>query len=269
MRLNTLAALAAAVTLATAWAGDDPYLWLEDIDGEKSLDWVHLENKLTAEKLATKPIFEQLHAQAKAALNANSRLPDVYQEEGWLYNTWKDENHPRGLFRRTTREEFAKVKPEWEVVIDVDALNAAENKQWAFKGMDCLPKDPEHCMVRLSPGGGDAVVIREFNSVTKSFVEDGFFLPLSKGGVAWIDADTLYVSTDFGEGTMTDSGYPRIAKRWKRGTPLASAETVHEGKTTSIWTYAMRMRSDGPDLDLVREGLTFWTTQWYQLANDS
>ena len=268
MHLNTLAGLAAAATLATAWAGDDPYLWLEDIDGEKSMEWVRQENAATAASLKSRPIFGELYAQAKAALNANSRLPEVYQEEGWLYNTWKDEEHPRGVFRRTTREEFAKAKPEWEVVIDVDALNAAENKQWTFKGMDCLPDDPAHCMVYLSPGGGDAVVIREFDSVTMSFVADGFFLPLSKGGVDWIDADTLYVSTDFGEGAMTDSGYPRIAKRWKRGTPLASAETVHVGASSSISTYATRMRSDGPDLDLVREGLTFWTTQWYQLADD-
>jgi prolyl oligopeptidase len=268
MRFNFLAALAAAATLSTAWAGDDPYLWLEDIDGEKSMAWVRQENDATAQKLKSKPIFEELYTQAKAALNANSRLPEVYQEEGWLYNTWKDEKHPRGLFRRTTREEFAKANPEWEVVIDIDALNVAEDKQWTFKGMDCLPDDPEHCMVYLSPGGGDAVVIREFNSVTKSFVADGFFLPLSKGGVDWIDANTLFVSTDFGAGTMTDSGYPRIAKRWKRGTALAAAETVHEGAASSIWTYAMRMRSDGPDLDLVREGLTFWTTQWYQLTDD-
>jgi prolyl oligopeptidase len=268
MRLHTLAVLTAAVSLSTGWAGDDPYLWLEDIQGERALAWVRRENESTAERLESKPIFDELHAQARAALNANSRLPEVYQEEGWLYNTWKDEDYPRGVFRRTTLEEFPEAEPEWEVVIDVDALNAKEGKQWVFKGMDCLPGDPEHCMVSLSPGGGDAVVIREFNSVAKSFVEGGFVLPLSKGGTGWIDADTLYVSTDFGAGTMTGSGYPRIARRWERGTPLASAETVHEGLASSIWTYAIRMRSDGPDLDLVQERLTFWTTQWYQLSDN-
>ncbi|MCW8927021.1 MAG: S9 family peptidase, partial [Xanthomonadales bacterium] len=267
MHFKTLVLLLATVAMSSSWAGDDPYLWLEDINGEKALAWVEAQNKSTAERLESKPIFAQLLAQARAALNSTSRLPEVYQEEGWLYNFWKDENHPRGIFRRATLDEFAGDEPAWETVLDIDALNTAEDKQWVFKGMDCLPKRPEHCLVHLSPGGGDANVIREFNSVDKTFVEDGFYLPRSKGNATWIDADTVYVSTNFGEGSMTDSGYPRIVKRWKRGTPSNEAELIHAGKTSSVWSYADRLRSAGADIDMVREGLTFWTTQRYQLID--
>jgi prolyl oligopeptidase len=191
----------------------------------------------------------------------------VYQEEGWLYNFWKDDKSPRGIFRRTTLAEFAADEPEWEIVIDIDALNLKEGKQWAFKGMDCLPDHPEHCLVHLSPGGGDAAVIREFNSVSKTFIKDGFYLPLAKGNASWIDADSVFVSTDFGKGSMTDSGYPRIIKLWNRGTPLSDAELIHEGKASSVWSYASRLHSTGADIDMAREGLTFWTSERYQLLD--
>ncbi|MGB5487675.1 MAG: prolyl oligopeptidase family serine peptidase, partial [Lysobacterales bacterium] len=152
-------------------------------------------------------------------------------------------------------------------VIDIDALGKKENRQWVFKGMRCLPEHPEHCLVSLSPGGGDAVVTREFNSVNKTFVKDGFFLPLAKGGASWVDADTVFVSTDFGEGSMTDSGYPRIVKRWKRGTPLAQAKLIYEGDVESVSANAFRLHSAGSDIDLVRDGKTFWTSDRYQLVD--
>jgi prolyl oligopeptidase len=133
--------------------------------------------------------------------------------------------------------------------------------------MSCLPKHPEHCLVRLSPGGGDAVVTREFNSVDKTFIKDGFSLPVSKGSASWIDANTVFVSTDFGEGSMTESGYPRIVKRWKRGTPLAAAELLYKSDVTSVSAMAMRLHSAGDDIDLVRDGKTFWTSERYQLID--
>jgi prolyl oligopeptidase len=268
MYLKSLVLLAGLVAVSLTWAEEDPYLWLEGVDDEKALDWVRAENASSAERLKSNPLFNELYAEARATLNASSRLPGVYQEEDWLYNFWRDEKNPRGIFRRTTLEEFAKDKPEWETVINIDALSAKEEKQWVFNGMSCLPKHPEHCLVRLSPGGGDAIVTREFNSVNKTFVENGFSLPESKGFSSWIDADTIFVSTDFGEGSMTDSGYPRIVKRWKRGTPLASAELLHEGQATSVSTVAFRLHSAGDDIDMVREGKTFWTSERYQLIGD-
>jgi len=267
MRIKTLMILAGIAITPLAWAEEDPWLWLEDIDSEKSLNWVRAENQSTAERLKSNPIFGELYSEAKTILNSASRLPDVYQDEDWLYNVWRDENNPRGVFRRTTLEGFAADEPAWEVVLDIDALGKEENQQWVFKGMNCLPKHPQHCLVRLSPGGGDAVVIREFNSITKTFVKDGFQLPVAKGFTSWIDADSVFVSTDFGNGSMTSSGYPRIVKRWKRGTPLSSAELVHEGDADSVSVGAFRMHSDGPDIDMVREGKTFWTSERYQLVD--
>jgi prolyl oligopeptidase len=266
---KALLLLAGLSSVSPAWAENDPYLWLEGVDDEKALDWVRAENAFTAERLTSNPLFDELYAEARMVLNAASRLPEVHQEGDWLYNFWRDEKNPRGVYRRTTLSRFATDEPEWEVVIDIDALGAEEGEQWVFKGMNCLPKQPQHCLVSLSPGGGDATVTREFNSISKTFVKDGFFLPLAKGGASWIDADTVFVSTDFGEGTMTDSGYPRIVKRWKRGTPLAAAQPVYEGDVKSVSAFAFRLRSAGGDIDLVRDGKTFWATERYQLIDDS
>lgn len=269
MQLKTLVLLAGLAIFSVSWAEEDPYLWLEEVDGEKALEWVRAENESTAKRLQSGPLFEQLYQQAKTILNASSRLPSVYQEEAWLYNFWRDEKNPRGIFRRTSLAEFATDEPEWEIVIDIDALNRKESKQWVFKGMSCLPEHPEFCLVRLSPGGGDAVVTREFNAVNKTFVEDGFYLPVSKGSTSWIDADTVFVATDFGQGSMTDSGYPKIAKRWKRGTSLSAAELIHEGEIESVSVSAFRLHSAGGDIDLVRESITFWTSKRYQLIDGS
>lgn len=267
MQLKTLVLFAGLAGVSLASAQDDPYLWLEGVDDEKALDWVRTENAATASRLKSNPLFEELYTEAKAVLNSSSRLPDVYQEGDWLYNFWRDDKNPRGVFRRTDLAGFTSDDPTWEVVIDIDALSAEEDRQWVFKGMNCLPEHPEHCLVRLSPGGGDAVVSREFNSISKTFLKDGFFLPLAKGGASWIDADTVFVATDFGEGSMTESGYPRIVKRWKRGTPLAEAELVYEGNVESVSASASRLRSAGGDIDLVRDGKTFWTSERYQLID--
>jgi len=267
MYFKTFVLLLVIAATSSCWADEDPYLWLEGVDDEKALDWVRAENASTAERLKSNPLFEELHAEAKKILNSSSRIPDVYQEEGWLYNFWRDEKNPRGIFRRTTLAEFAKDKPEWELVFDIDELSRKENKQWVFKGMSCLSKHPEHCLVRLSHGGGDAVVTREFNSVNKAFIKNGFSLPVSKGTASWIDTDNIFVSTDFGEGSMTESGYPRIVKRWKRGTPLTAAELIYESEVTSYSANAMRLHSAGDDIDLVRDGKTFWTSERYQLID--
>jgi len=268
MHLKTLVLLTSLAGVAMVWADDDSFLWLENVDDAKALDWVRAQNASTAERLAANPLFDELHAQAKATLNASSRLPDVHQQDDWLYNFWRDDKHPRGVYRRTTLASFATDEPVWDIVIDIDALSAEEQQQWVFKGMACLREHPEHCLVSLSPGGGDAVVTREFNSVDKTFVKDGFFLPLAKGGANWIDANTVFVATDFGAGSMTDSGYPRIVKRWKRGTPLEAADTVYEGDIKSVGAFAFRLHSAGGDIDLVRDAKTFWTTDRFQVTSD-
>ncbi len=267
MHFRTLFVISCVALLSTAHAAEDPYLWLEGVEDARALEWVEAQNESTADALTHNPLFKELFAEAKEVLNSDSRVPAVQQQDGYIYNTWRDEKNPRGLYRRTTLEEFAKDSPNWETVIDLDVLSKAEDKKWVFHGMFCLDKQPDHCLVSLSPGGGDAVVVREFNSVTKEFVKDGFYLPVAKGGATWINADAVFVSTDFGPDSMTTSGYPRIVKRWQRGTPLSEAEQLFEASETAISAYGMRLLSDGPDIDIISEGTTFWTTEIYQLVD--
>ncbi len=248
-------------------ADTDPYLWLEDIDAEKSLDWVRQLNDDSAKQLKKGRLFKSLYADALSVLDSDSRIPGVGYQGNWLYNYWRDENNPRGVYRRTTLEEFRKDSPNWETVLDMDAFNQGSDDNWVFKGMNCLSPDYRHCLVSLSPGGGDAVEMREFDMESKSFVELGFRLPMAKMNVGWRDENSLYVGTDFGEGSMTDSGYPRISKLWKRGTPLSEAETLHEGAQSSVSAGTFRMRDDTGDIDLVYESTSFWTSEIHQLID--
>ena len=243
----------------------DPYLWLEDIEGAKPLAWVKARNDATAQRLTARPDYAALYRDALAVLNSASRIPEVQPHGKYLYNFWQDAAHPRGLYRRTTLAEFRKEDPRWETVLDIDELGRREGKPWAFNGATWRRPDEQRCLMRLSPGGGDAVEVREFDVASLTFVRDGFFLPAAKSSVAWRDADTLYVGTDFGPGSLTASGYPRIVKLWARGTPLDAAPTLHTADTKSVRVFARRL-GDGPDaIHLVQEGLTFWTSRSAQL----
>jgi prolyl oligopeptidase len=245
----------------------DPFLWLEEVDGAQAMSWVHAQNAATAERLEAQPEFEGLYRDALAVLGSPSRVPDLSQRGRWLYNLWKDEQHPRGVYRRTTLEELRKARPQWQVVLDLDALAAEEGRPWVFKGMTCLPPAHRRCLVSLSPGGGDASEHRELDAETLRFVADGFRLPVAKSNVAWRDEDHLYVGTDFGPGSLTDSGYPRIVKLWRRGTPLSSAVTLHEGERASVSVSARRLRTDAGDIDLVSEARTTWEGDHYQIVD--
>jgi prolyl oligopeptidase len=198
-------------------------------------------------------------------LNSKSRIPAVEPHGGYLYNFWQDEMHPRGLYRRTTLEELKQENPRWETVIDVDALASAEGKPWAFGGAIWRRPDETRCLIGLSPGGGDAEELREFDTMKKEFVAGGFFVPTAKSRVTWRDADTLYLATDFGPGTLTNSGYPRIVKQWKRGTPIAEAETLYEAPVNSVWVVAQRLGSAEKPIHVVTEALTFWTAKFHQI----
>ncbi len=257
-------------TTSAAGEQPDPYGWLEEIDGERALAWVRAHNAETAKKLESQPIYQELHANAKAALGSASRLPSVEQRGKWIYNFWKDDKHPRGIYRRATLDELRKPEPAWQTVLDVDALAAKEGKPWVFHGMDCLKPTYKRCLVQLSPGGGDAEEIRELDSEDLAFVPapGGFALPTAKTNISWRDENTVFVGTDFGPGSLTDSGYPRLVKLWKRGTPIAEARTIHEGKQASVSVGGFRLRSAEGDVDLVSEGITFWETDYHQLVGD-
>jgi len=225
--------------------GDDPYLWLEEVQGERALAWVRERNAETLALLQGRPDFATTRAQLLQILDSQDRIPAVTRIGDRLYNLWRDATHKRGLWRRTTLAEYRRAAPHWETVLDLDALGAAENENWVWGGADCLGPAYRRCLVSLSRGGADASVVREFDLVDKAFVAGGFALPEAKSDLAWADLDTLYVGTDFGPGSMTDSGYPRIVKRWKRGTPLADAPTVFEGRREDVWVGVAVDRTPG------------------------
>lgn len=273
MRLTTLAWLTAgALSLSLPATGqqptmhtlpDDPYLWLEDVEGKEALDWVRARNAVSEKQLAGDPRFEQVRGDLLAILDSNARIPYVGKMGGYYYNFWRDKQNPQGVWRRTTLEEYRKDEPKWEVLLDIDALGKAEGVNWVWGGAECLRPEYDRCLIDLSRGGADATVTREFDVSDKAFVEGGFSRPEAKGQVNWIDIDTVYVSTDFGDGSMTESGYPRIAKEWKRGTPLSDARTIFEGQASDISVGAYRDDTPGYERDFVYRGLTFYTNELY------
>jgi prolyl oligopeptidase len=212
---------------------DDPYLWLEALDDDNALDWVRQHNEPTLARLAGAR-FEQLRSEALEISDSDDRIPGVMRRGEFLYNFWVDAANPRGLWRRTTLEEYRKDSPAWDVIIDVDALAVAEGENWVWGGAGINAPGYRRALVSLSRGGGDASVIREFDMISMEFVDDGFQLPESKSEVDFEDDDTLLVGTDFGAGSLTDSGYPRVIKRWRRGTRLEDAETVFEVSATDV-----------------------------------
>ncbi len=212
----------------------DPYQWLEDVAGPKSLEYVEAQNAITVKQFESKPDFAPIQKQLRDILDSQDRIPYVQQLGDHLYNFWQDKQNPRGLFRRTTWDEYRKPQPQWETVLDVDQLSKDEKENWVWHGSSTLPPDYRRCLISLSRGGGDAHVTREFDLQTRQFVKDGFSLPEAKSQVVWRNLDQLYVGTDFGEGSLTDSGYPRLVKLWRRGTPLAEAQQVYQGQKTDV-----------------------------------
>ena len=247
---------------------DDPYLWLEEVEGERALEWVHARNKECFDELEADERYGKFLSQAEKILNAKDRIPYSSIRGKYVYNFWQDAEHVRGIMRRTTPESYRLAKPEWETVLDIDALAKAEDENWVYKGTAWLAPDYERCLIKLSRGGTDASVHREFDMVAKRFVEGGFALPEAKSGVTWLDRDTLLVGTDWGEGSLTESGYPRVAKRWKRGTPLAKATTIFEGRHEDIGIWPRVMDSGEDTIALVDQSLTFFTGAYHVIGPD-
>ncbi|MEM1052844.1 MAG: prolyl oligopeptidase family serine peptidase [Pseudomonadota bacterium] len=246
----------------------DPYIWLEEARSDEALAWVEAENERTLGVLEADPRFETLKAEALAIFDSEDRIPFVTFRPDGLYNFWQDKENPKGLLRRTTIESYQSDDPEWETVLDVDALAAAEGKEWVYKGSTCLPPKMEMCMIALSDGGEDATIMREFNMTTKRFVEGGFELPeKSQGGVQWLDEDTLFVGRDFGEGTLTDSEYPFTTRVWKRGTDIAEANELYRGEASDVWAGASLVRDATGEIHATTafRGVSFHESEYYWL----
>jgi prolyl oligopeptidase len=278
MKLRASAAVALALALAamtpTSSAqtaadapDDDPWSWLEDVNGARALDWARAQNAVAEREFSADPRYKPLRRDLLRILDSRERLPYAVRLGGHYYNFWRDATNPRGLWRRTTPAEYRKPAPRWETVLDLDALAAAENENWVWKGAECLrptrAADPyRRCMLSLSRGGADATVLREFDVVERRFVESGFTLPEAKSDVVWRDADTLFVATDFGAGSMTTSGYPRLVKSWRRGTPLAAAAPVYEAQATDVgaWPKVEHGRG-GRRVEWIQRAIAYWNTE--------
>jgi len=213
---------------------DDSFLWLEEVQGERALAWVHERNQQSQAALQATPGFEAMRADIQAVLDSTEQIPYVQRCGDWLYNLWKDASQPRGLWRRTTLAEYRLPAPAWQTVLDIDALGRSEDENWVWAGATWLGPEYQRCLLGLSRGGADARVVREFDAGSCSFVDGGFVLPEAKSLLEWIDIDHVFVGTDFGRASMTTSGYPRIIKRWQRGLPLTTARTVFEAELTDV-----------------------------------
>lgn len=241
----------------------DPFMWLEDVTGDKALGWVKERNAESTAELTKEPGFQELNDRILKILDSRDKIPFVSKSGEFYYNFWRDAKNKKGLWRRTTLEEYRKAEPKWETVLDLDELAEKEKENWVWKGVTFLRPSYDRCLISLSRGGADATVVREFDPKTKQFVSGGFTLPEAKSRVGWKDVDTLFVATDFGPGSLTNSGYPRVVKEWKRGTPLTDAKMVFEGKPEDVSVSAYRTTTKGFEKEFVNRTITFYTSELF------
>ncbi len=268
MLLNSALWLSSMLSIAAYATQNDPYIWLEEVESEKALNWVKEQNEQSLTQLKAHKNYQEIYDNNLGILNDKTRIPYASERAGFYYNFWRDENHVRGIYRRTTFAEYQKSTPEWETVLDVDALAKQENENWVYKGMNCHYPTYNRCLVSLSRGGADATEVREFDISSKSFVKGGFYLPEAKSSISWYDENTVFVGTDFGEGSMTESGYPAIVKQWQRGTDLADAKPLFSAKKTSVSAGGYTAYDGDKPYRLVYDSTSFYTRDMYILVKE-
>jgi prolyl oligopeptidase len=259
--------LLAAAPLA-AQDADDPFMWLEEVEGSRSMEWVQAHNQATLAELEAHPAYRPTFERIMRILDSRERIADPDIRGEWIYNFWQDEQKPRGVWRRTRWDSYLSDAPRWETVLDVDSMSRADNVPWSWSGATCLEPEERLCLVRLSRGGADAVQVREFDTVAKRFVPGGFTLPEGKQSIAWNGPDALLVARDFGEGTMTTSGYARSVRLWRRGTPLQSAATLLEIPATEMGVWTGSERTADRTWTVVWSRPSFFETTAYVLRGD-
>lgn len=255
------------MSFSTVAAEDDPFLWLEEIEGEEALDWVKAQNARSQAEIEADPRFDAMYEEALSVLTSGARLPLGAIHNGHVYNFWQDETHVRGLWRRASVESYRTGEPAWETLIDYDALAKDEGRNWVRGSVVCLSPGYVHCMVELSDGGKDAGVWREFNTQTKAFVDNGFYVPEAKSYLAWADADTLLIGTDWGEEALTASGYPREVRRWARGGDMTDAQTVLRINAEDVSAAPIVYHDGDAAYEFVRRAPSFFEREYY-LAHD-
>ncbi|KAK3261375.1 hypothetical protein CYMTET_29712, partial [Cymbomonas tetramitiformis] len=261
---STIGPEASAALQARWMEKDGEHAWLEEVEGESALTWVKDINANCLSELGD-PASKASYQRVLSILDSKEKIPHPRKIGEYYYNFWQDAENPRGLWRRTTPESYRQPEPEWEVVLDVDALGAAEDISWVYAGHTLLEEEdgspPSRTLMKLSRGGSDANVVREFDLVTKAFVEGGFELPEAKSRVSWVHRDLLLVGTDLGEGSLTDSGYPRQVREWARGTPLKEAPLMYEGEATDVAVSGYLGFHAGHAFEWRRRSTTFYTSK--------
>ncbi len=245
---------------------DDPFLWLENVDDEKAMEWVEKQNKQSVSELTASPHFEPIFQKNMEILNSKERIPYPSLIGGKVYNFWQDDVHERGIWRRCDQKSYLDGNPNWEILLDIDKMAEEDDIQWVYKGSQGLFPDYNRFLVSLSKGGGDAVVTREFDVEKKEFVKDGFYLPEAKGGMDWIDINTVMVATTY-EAPATTSGYSRQVKIWKRGTDLKDATLLYEGQETDVGTWGGTFHTKERVYQLVTQATTFYTSKKLVVEN--
>ena len=266
--LKTAACILVLGTAAVMADETDPYLWLEDVEGEKALEWVRAQNSASLSELEGDARFEELMSEAMSVLTSEERLPLGEIHNGQVYNFWQDETHVRGVWRRASVESYRKGEPEWDTVLDFDDLAEREDENWIHGDITCLSPEYRHCMIEMSYGGKDAAVWREFDTKTKSFVEGGFILPEAKTWLSWVDKDTLLVGTDWGEGSLTSSGYPRELRRWSRGDEMGEAVPVMTVGVDDVWVFPIVEHEGDKTHEIYLRGVSFFEREYHYRGAD-
>jgi prolyl oligopeptidase len=261
------AALLIAVAAKGAVGVDDPNLWLEDVHGSKPLAWVAEQNTRTKAVVEADARYQGDHDAILKVLDATDRIPLGGIDHNYVFNFWQDADNPKGVWRRTTIADYANAKPNWQTLIDIDKLAKDEKENWIWKGASCSDS-LSRCLVFLSRDGGDAHVVREFDLATKMFLQNGFTLTHAKSGARYLGEDKVLFETDFGPGSMTASGYPRIVKLWQRGTPLASAKTVFEGAHEDVASQGSVASGPNGSYALIVRAVSFFETEYYHVLAD-
>jgi prolyl oligopeptidase len=247
---------------------EDPFIWLEEVEGEEALTWAAERNALSIPRLQGDPRFEGIRDAIEMVLTSDDRIPTPGLVNGQVYNYWQDDEHIRGLLRRTSLDSYRSDNPRWETVIDIDLLATVENANWVYKGRTCLPGNPSRCLLRLSDGGKDAVVLREFDLENNNFVDGGFSVDEAKTNVDWVDANTLIIGTDFGPGSVTTSGYARTLRLWRRGTDINDAEQIIEVGLEDMSVGINTVAEDDARYSFVTRRPDFFTEQNWLVTPD-
>ncbi|HKU64695.1 MAG TPA: prolyl oligopeptidase family serine peptidase [Rhizomicrobium sp.] len=241
---------------------DDPYAWLEEVHGQKQLAWVKEQNAKSLGLLKADPRYQKNYDSILEVLDATDRIPMGNLSHGFVYNFWQDAKNPKGVWRRTSIAEYRNPAPRWELLLDVDALAKTEKENWVFKGAECSPGEIR-CLIRLSRGGGDAVVLREYDLKTKSLASDGFAMPEAKTDASYLTDDSvMYATAKDGE---TTSGYARIVKQWRRGEPLTAAKTLYEGEVSDVASAPATFHTKEGDTGLVVRAVSFFESDYFVL----